>query len=846
MILSGVKWKTCLVYLDDIIVFSKTPEEHLVHLEEIFQLLTKAGVSLKASKCFLFHDEVEYLGHIVGKGQLRVNEKNLVGLRQAKTRRTKKDLRSFLGMCNVYRRFVKDYAKVARPLLAMTSSKVPDPLPPFTPAQTDSFEELKYRLTHTPILALPRRTGQYIDDTDASAAQIGCVLLQEQEDRAYRPVGFWSRVLTSAEQNYSTTERECLAVVWALFLLRPYLQGTRFIVRTDHTALKWMLHMDGAHGRLARWRLRLAEFNYTVESRPGQHHHAADVMSRLATTGADDRPIPDEIPSLLTLANFATGWTRPNFKTSKMYPPHSVQRIIQGQEMDPWCREIRAEMNRNPKSRFGETPDGLLVRLAPLDRAVQIIGPKALQKEVLTLEHEPGHAGHPGVNKMYTSMRRSFYWDTMVADVASFVSNCPSCAKGKVQGRRRTNLLRLFPATDPFTDVCLDLLGPLPETANGNEYLLVIVDRFTKLTRVVPIPNQDAETVVSAFLDTWVASYGPPDTLLTDNGPQLTSVHFRGVVGMLGIRHITSTTYHPQTQGQVERYNRTIVAQLRTYIEDHQDRWDELVSVLTVAYNTRPQQSTGVAPFEFVTPERVRTFALDRLPESPYPKKFEGTAREIREQRRAHLRDLAFTVRKNLEMAQRRYKKSYDRRVNTVNQALRAGDWVYVDTHAKDRKKLDQKVEGPYRILKRDSHTFTVLAKGYPDRISSDHVARAPTPAGQFDSSTMIHGPQEPVVPLDHDDTGLSFVWERFVGHDRDQDGNLWLLVRWWGYTSEEDTWEPWHKFDRAKVTQYCLRVGTEPPMQEEQALALLEPFKAIYSVWPWCLEPGADLWARA
>lgn len=695
MILSGVKWKTCLVYLDNIIVFSTSPEEHLAHLNEIFGLLARAGVSLKASTCFLFHEEVEYLGHIVSRGHLRVNEKNLVGLRKARTPRIKKDLRSFLGMCNVYRRFVKDYAKVARPLLALTSSKIPDPLPPFTGEQMEAFKDLKDRLTHTPILALPRPTGHYIVDTDASATQVGCVLLQEQEDRAYKPVRYWSRVLTSSERNYSTKERECLAVIWALFLLRPYLQGTRLVVRTDRTALKWMLHMDGAHGRLARWRVRLAEFNYTVESRPGQHHRAADVMSRLATT---------------------------------------------------------------------------------------------------------------------------------------------------VQGRRRTNYLKLFPATEPFTEVCLDLLGPLPETSNGNVYLLVIVDRFTKLTRVVPFAREDADTVVSAFLDTWVASYGPPDTLLTDNGPQLASTHFRGGCGMLGIKHVTSTTDHPQTQGQVERYDRTIVTQLRTYVEDHQDRWDELASVLTVAYNSRPHQSTGVAPFEFVAPDRVRTFALDRLPESPYPKQFTGDPRQAREARRAHLRNLAFKVRKNLDLAQRRYKKGYDNRVQPAHQALRVGDWIYVDTHDKDRKKLDQRVKGPYRILSRDDRTFTILDGVTLDRVSSDHVARAPTPAGETDSTSTLRGLQEPVVPSDHEDIGVSFVWERFVGHDRDQDGELWVLVRWWGYDASEDTWEPAHKFDRAKVIQYCQRVGTEPPMLEEVSIALLEQYNAMYNEWPWCLEPGADL----
>jgi len=255
MILGGLKWKHCLVYLDDIIVFSQTPGEHVEHLREVFTALAKAGVSLKAKKCHLFREEVEYLGHIVGRGELKVQDKNIRGLREASPLRCKKDLRSFfLGMCNVYRRFVKDYARVARSLSAMTSTKGPDRWTSQSAEALAAFEELKKRLTAAPILALPRREGAYTVGTDAGAGQVGAVLLQEQPDRTTRPVGYWSRSLNMVERNYSTTQRECLAVVWASLLLRPYVEGTRFTVPTDHKALKWMLHMDSAHGRLARRR----------------------------------------------------------------------------------------------------------------------------------------------------------------------------------------------------------------------------------------------------------------------------------------------------------------------------------------------------------------------------------------------------------------------------------------------------------------------------------------------------------------------------------------------------------------------------------------------------------------
>jgi len=213
MILGGLKWKSCLVYLDDITVFSQSAGEHVEHVREVFAALRGAGVSLKAEKCHLFQEDVEYLGHIVGRGQWKVPDKNIRGLKEASPRRCKKDLRSFLGMCNVYRRFVKDYAQVAGPLAAMTNSKRPDRWGTLSHEALGAFEGLKRRLTEAPILSLPRRHGAYTLDKDASAAQVGAVLLQEQPDKSTQPVGYWSRSLNAAERNYSTTERECLAVV---------------------------------------------------------------------------------------------------------------------------------------------------------------------------------------------------------------------------------------------------------------------------------------------------------------------------------------------------------------------------------------------------------------------------------------------------------------------------------------------------------------------------------------------------------------------------------------------------------------------------------------------------------
>jgi len=212
-----------------------------------------------AKNCHLFQEEVEYLGQIVGRGGLKVPDTNARGLKEASPLRCKKDLCSFLEMCNVDWRFVQDDAQVGRPLAVMTSSKRPYRWGTLSDEALEALEVLKRRLTEAPILALPRRQGTYTLDTDASAGEVGAVLLQEQPDQSPRPVGHWSRNLNPAERIFSKVERECLTEVWEFLLLRPYVEGTRFTVRTDPVALKGILHLEGAHGRLSRWRLPLAD-----------------------------------------------------------------------------------------------------------------------------------------------------------------------------------------------------------------------------------------------------------------------------------------------------------------------------------------------------------------------------------------------------------------------------------------------------------------------------------------------------------------------------------------------------------------------------------------------------------
>ena len=361
--LAGLTWKSCLVYLDDIIVFSNTKEEHLEHLDAVLGRLYRAGLSLNLKKCHFIQESVSYLGHVVYPGKLAVAAKNTHALRTAKPPKTQTELRSFLGLCNVYRRFVAGFAKIAYPLNQLLRKGESPQLGEFTTEQLEAFEKLRQKLLDPPILALPRADGRFTLDTDASNYQIGCTLLQDQPDGSKHPIGYWSRGLTSAEKNYSTTEQECLAIVWAVLQLRPYLEGKRFVIRTDHHALRWVLSLADAQGRLARWRLRLLEFDFEVQYSPGKAHYAADTLSRLEPTDPElSRPftsVDAEIPCFsVSGPDLGVKWkptTHPHRSLQDLDPTLlPVETLLEEQASDQFCRHLSTLVGAHPTIDFDE------------------------------------------------------------------------------------------------------------------------------------------------------------------------------------------------------------------------------------------------------------------------------------------------------------------------------------------------------------------------------------------------------------------------------------------------------------------------------------------------------------
>ena len=810
IILSPYRWRTCLVYLDDIIIFSPNYESHIQHVDEVLSAIQAAGVSLKLRKCKFFSNSVDYLGHVITPGKLHVATTNTDAVKGFLPPRTQTELKSYLGLCNVYRRFVPNFARTAAPLQKLLRKGQPFDLLPLDDDQLRAFDLLKQALAEPPVLCLPRSDLPFSIDTDACQHQIGCALLQTYPDGARYPVGFWSRSLNPAERNYSVSEKECLAVVWAMQLLRPYLERTHFEVYTDHQPLRWLLSVSDVSGRLARWRLLLQEFDFTIRYKKGIKNTIADAISRLPTIGESTVEPNIDIPCFLleTKPDKKGGGSgsllrsdglleslRPPDLNSRIHKstekaiaqaiknyntdtwlledelddedchdsstarcaeifeidnnnlqPLTVEELIKVQAEDDECLKLKQKILSGDSTPFHEDERGLIVRVATIDQAHQIYAPKILRPRILLLAHYPRLAGHPGGTRMYQTLRRTFYWPSMALDVFNTVRQCSPCAKERLSLRKHSKFLKLFPAQRPLEFVAIDILGPLPRTKNGNKYLAVITDRYSKFVQTVPLRNVTAWTLAKAFCDHWAFVFGPPKYLLSDNGGQFISKFFQSVCNILGTRNLFTTAYHPQTNGQVERYNRTILAGLRHYCAEHGRDWDQFSNAITYGYNNTVHRATSLTPAQLVLTVPPGMLAMPHAEELDLEE-----LTTLAKKRRFHtrLRNLMKTADAKLKSHQQKYKDNFDKLVKERDPNLERGDFVFLrrdtptdlddDGQKKSSEhKLRSKAIGPYRIEKVSDHTVTINQDGLIITVSRDRIIRAPQP-----SRTTIDTPDE-------------------------------------------------------------------------------------------------------
>eukprot|EP00731_Ephydatia_muelleri_P031115 Em0022g629a len=516
-ILAGLTGEQCLIYIDDIIVFSASFPEHLEWLTNVFLKLQDAGLKLKTEKCKFVQKAVKYLGHVVS-----------------------------------------------------------------AEASQNAFEKLKSRLVSPPILAYPDFKQPFLLHTDASDAAIGAVLSQVQGDTE-RVIAYWSRKLQKAERNYSTTEREALAVVASLKEFYPYVYGFPCKLITDHNPLTSLKGIKDVEGRLTRWLLFLLVFNLDFQYKPGRLHTNADTLSQIPSRDNTVAAI-EELISEDTLHTF-----------------------LKAQEEDPALGKVIEALKNGtavPSSTVSGLKktflqDGLLCRTfrASCSDSVctQLVVPKGHVKIILEKLHN--ESGHLGVQRTTEKVKERFYWPGYEMDIQNWFQECQQCQKRNPPQPHPLAPLGLIKCTYPFDVISWDIMGPLPLSTKGHKYILVITDLFSKWVEAFPLAVTDSETLASVLMDEVVCRYGVPHSLHSDQGANLNSQVICALCKRLGINKTRTTAYHPQGNGQVERFNRTLEAILSKVVAENQRDWDCHIPKALFAYRTAFHESSVYSPF---------------------------------------------------------------------------------------------------------------------------------------------------------------------------------------------------------------------------------------------------------
>ena len=757
-VLSGLQFETLLVYLDDIIIPCKDFEQGLQRLEMVFQRLRQAGLKLKGKKCFLFQKEVIYLGHKVSKQGIQTDPAKISAVKDWPTPENVHEVRSFMGLCSYYRKFIEHFAEIARPLNKLTEKNARFL---WSDKCDQSFKELKEHLITAPILAYPSLDHKFILDTDASNDSIGAVLSQIIDGREC-VIAYGSKALLKAERNYCVTRRELLAAVFFMKQYKHYLYGKKFLLRTDHGALKWLFRFKDPSGQIARWLETLSMFDFDIEHRPGRQHGNADGLSRVPcrqcgmggsnlvqvlTRSQASRSQQDEPCKAQTDGNgvaeshqdqqqncWVSHFSHEQLRQYQLDDPviGKVLNMLETESTKPSWQEVSKEC-ADFKAYWSlweilVQKDGVLYKqwLNPIDKTshLQLIVPLSLRDHLVQELHGVLTSGHLGRKKTTEKVKSWFYWVGWCADVRKFCETCPQCPKKKPSPRKPRTELKQYLTGEPLERVGLDILGPLPATYKGNRYILVVIDYFTKWAEAYPMRNQEAHTVADKLVYGLIARFGVPLQLHTDQGRQFESNLFQELCNLLGIAKTRTTSYHPQSDGLVERYNRTLQGMLSLFVEENQRDWDEYVAVLCMAYRASPQESTNVTPNMMMLGHEVN-LPVDILYGQPVTDEHFESESEYVETLKKKLEAAHEFARQQLQRSACRQKRYYDLKV--YGNPYQRGDfvWLYLPRRKVGLSpKLQTFWEGPYLIVQKISDALYAVQRSKTSKKEVVHFDR--------------------------------------------------------------------------------------------------------------------------
>ena len=771
-----------IIYLDDLLIYSTTQEEHNAHVQQVLQRLREYGLYAKLEKCSFDCKQVEFLGYVVSSEGISMDPAKVQTVLDWQTPHSVRDIQCFLGFANFYRKFIKGYSTIILPLTRLTQKNQTFI---WTASAAQAFLDLKKAFTSAPVLAHVDPIKQFVLEADASDFALGSILSQQGDDGQLHPVAFHSRKFNAAEINYEVHDKELLAIVDSFEQWRHFLEGSlhQILVYSDHKNLTYFQNARVLTRRQARWAQFLTRFEFKIIYRPGLQQGKADALSR--RTYLAPRPgeaaFDDQQQILLGPARLQA------VEVSDMpLDSNILNSIRQDIHTDPFAQEVldhidpsrascsKAQHPRVDYSQFTWQNDTLFYK------GLIYVPDGSSRLKVLQHCHDTYMAGHFGIQKTLELVRRAFWWPKLHSFVEEYVRTCDTCCRTKIPRHHPFGLLQPLPIpTKPWQSISLDFITDLP-LSQGFDTILTVVDRFTKMAHFLPcIKTITSEQTADLVMREVFRHHGLPDSIVSDRGPQFISKFWRHLLSLLKISCNLSSSYHPQTDGQAERTNQTLEQYLRCFISYQQDDWAAILHFAEFAYNNSVHSSSKVTPFFAYTGHHPRWNFLE-LPEV--------SSNPAAEDRLSHLRHIHEEVLSHLEHAQTSHKKSADR--HRLPHNFQEGDLVWLlRRHVRTTRpcdKLDHQRLGPFKISTKINDVAFRLDLPPTLRLHPVFHCSLLEP---FTPSTLPDRvvPPPPLVQLaDGPEYEVAAILDSKILRNK-----LYYLVDWLGYGPNDRTWEP-------------------------------------------------------